>query len=255
MSNELIDGGLSSRVSPHTRRFKWGPLVHTSAGVDEHDRRTCDVLEVYAAALQAVSDGEDPRCRLHWPDGRVTDVDIARWLAKPTGCELAAMDRLSGPALDGCGPGRHVLALNAGGVECLGIDVLPTAVRWRAGAAPTSCTHLCSVICPQRDGSPRCCSTATSGSARAPSSSFAGSESSCVRAATCSSSSTPTSRASWTLRFELATADLHSRPFMWTLVGLEGIASLAVTTGYDIADVRDDGSRSFAHHIARGADA
>jgi hypothetical protein len=58
-----------------------------------------------------------------------------------------------------------------------------------------------------------------------------------------------------TLRFELATADLHSRPFMWTLVGLEGIASLAVTTGYDIADVRDDGSRSFAHHIARGADA
>jgi hypothetical protein len=60
VSNDLIDGGLSSRVSPHTRRFKRGPLVHTSAGVDEHDRRTCDVLEVYAAALQAVSDGEDP---------------------------------------------------------------------------------------------------------------------------------------------------------------------------------------------------
>ncbi len=59
----------------------------------------------------------------------MTDVDLARWLAKPTGCELAAMDRLSGPALDiGCGPGRHVLALNARGVECLGIDVLPTAV-------------------------------------------------------------------------------------------------------------------------------
>ncbi len=251
MSNDLIDGGLS----PHTRRFKRRPLAHTSADVDEHDRRTCDVLEVYAAALQAVSDGEDPRCRLHWPDGRVTDVDLARWLAKSTRCELAAMDRLSGPALDiGCGPGRHVLALNARGVECLGIDVLPTAVRLaRRRGAHVMHASVFGDLPPARwqsalllDGNIGIGADPVVLLRRVRKLLRPGGDV-LVELDT----DEPGIR---TLRFELVTADLHSRPFMWTLVGLEGIASLAVTTGYDIADVRDDGSRSFAHLIARGAD-
>jgi SAM-dependent methyltransferase len=255
VSNELVDGGLASRVSPPKGRFARGPLALNEADVGAHASvRTSDVLEVYAAALQAVSDGEDPHCRLHWPDGRVTGVDIARWVATPTACELALLDRLPGPVLDvGCGPGRHVLALNARGVECLGIDVLPTAVRLarRRGAAVMEGSVFGDLL-PGRwqsalllDGNIGIGADPVVLLRRIQELLRPGGDV-LVELDT----DEPGIR---TLGFELATAELHSRPFRWTLVGLQGIASLAAITGYDIADVRDDGRRSFAHLIARGA--
>jgi SAM-dependent methyltransferase len=71
-------------------------------------------------------------------DGRAWPLDVDRWLAPARGADLRLLNRARGPVLDvGCGPGRHVRALVAGGVAALGVDVSRTAVEVaRAGGAP-----------------------------------------------------------------------------------------------------------------------
>jgi len=67
--------------------------------------------------------------RVRWPDGSSAHLEVARWLADPTPEELDLLADVQAPVLDvGCGPGRHVAALLARGVEALGIDVLPAAL-------------------------------------------------------------------------------------------------------------------------------
>ncbi len=61
-----------------------------------------------------------------------------RWFAPPSPAEQDVLALAAGPVLDiGCGPGRHVLALAADGVEALGIDVSSQLVGMarRRGAA------------------------------------------------------------------------------------------------------------------------
>jgi SAM-dependent methyltransferase len=61
--------------------------------------------------------------------GTAIDFPVERWYDEPTAEERALLDGLDGPVLDvGCGPGRHVLALNRRGIVALGIDASPTAV-------------------------------------------------------------------------------------------------------------------------------
>ena len=63
-------------------------------------------------------------------DGDVWSMPMGRWLAPATDVDERVLDRAVGPVLDvGCGPGRHVAALGARGIEALGIDVLPEALR------------------------------------------------------------------------------------------------------------------------------
>ncbi|HEX4812392.1 MAG TPA: class I SAM-dependent methyltransferase [Nonomuraea sp.] len=62
-------------------------------------------------------------------DGRRRPLDAVRWLAPVEGDE-AMLSRCTGPTLDvGSGPGRLTVALTRRGVEALGIDVTPHAVR------------------------------------------------------------------------------------------------------------------------------
>ena len=66
---------------------------------------------------------------LRGEDGTVLPMDIARWHAEPSDEELDVLARVRPPAVDlGCGPGRHVVALNERGVPALGIDAAPAAV-------------------------------------------------------------------------------------------------------------------------------
>ena len=65
-------------------------------------------------------------------DGRgvVVADNCQRWLGEAAAEDERLLDQAVGPVLDiGCGPGRHVLALARRGVDCLGIDVTPSAVR------------------------------------------------------------------------------------------------------------------------------
>jgi SAM-dependent methyltransferase len=62
-------------------------------------------------------------------DGRVLELDIARWTAATDPVDEKLLDRAEGPVLDvGCGPGRHVRSLHCRGVESLGLDISPAAV-------------------------------------------------------------------------------------------------------------------------------
>jgi SAM-dependent methyltransferase len=58
------------------------------------------------------------------------ELSVARWQADATGGDSVLLDACTGPTLDvGCGPGRLVAALLTRGVQALGVDVSPEAIR------------------------------------------------------------------------------------------------------------------------------
>ena len=70
-----------------------------------------------------------PAVRLATADGRALALPVERWLGDATAGERHVLAAAAGPVLDvGCGPGRHLLALNRAGVPALGIDTSPEAV-------------------------------------------------------------------------------------------------------------------------------
>ncbi len=57
-------------------------------------------------------------------------MPIERWWAPPSAGEIVVLDDVLPAALDvGCGPARHVLALDARGVTAVGLDSSTEAVR------------------------------------------------------------------------------------------------------------------------------
>jgi SAM-dependent methyltransferase len=71
-----------------------------------------------------------PRARLRSEDGHAERLPIERWVEPADAGDAAILADVQGPVLDiGCGPGRHVAALLASGVEALGVDLSPIAVR------------------------------------------------------------------------------------------------------------------------------
>lgn len=86
------------------------------------------------AALHAAGGGPPHAGRLRRADGRLEPLPLARWLGPADEADAALLARVEGSALDiGCGPGRHVAALQAGGHPCLGIDLSPVAVQITRG--------------------------------------------------------------------------------------------------------------------------
>jgi SAM-dependent methyltransferase len=67
--------------------------------------------------------------RLRSSCGRSIPLHVDRWFAEPRPEELRALADAVAPVLDvGCGPGRHVRALNALGVAAVGLDHAPSAI-------------------------------------------------------------------------------------------------------------------------------
>jgi SAM-dependent methyltransferase len=62
--------------------------------------------------------------------GEAITLHVGRWFAEPSAAEHDVLALTLAPVLDiGCGPARHTLALEARGVETLGLDVSSWAVR------------------------------------------------------------------------------------------------------------------------------
>lgn len=58
------------------------------------------------------------------------ELSVARWHSDADAGDAVLLDACTGPTLDvGCGPGRLVAALLGRGVQALGVDVSPVAVR------------------------------------------------------------------------------------------------------------------------------
>jgi SAM-dependent methyltransferase len=91
-------------------------------------------LLLNTAALHAAGGGPPHQGRLRRADGRVEPLPLARWLGPVDDADAELLERVVGSVLDiGCGPGRHVAALQRAGHLCLGIDLSPVAVEITRG--------------------------------------------------------------------------------------------------------------------------
>ena len=105
----------------HDRPYCFCMLRPVSSARPYAVRPSADIL---GAAL------EGDVVHVHSADGRAHVLDAVRWLGPARGADLDLLSRVDGPAIDvGCGPGRLVAALTAGGVPALGVDIDAVAVR------------------------------------------------------------------------------------------------------------------------------
>jgi SAM-dependent methyltransferase len=82
------------------------------------------------AAQHALGVASPPRARVRWIDGTLEPLPLERWFGELDEADLAALELAEEPVLDvGCGPGRHLAALQAAGKRGLGVDLSPVAVR------------------------------------------------------------------------------------------------------------------------------
>lgn len=80
--------------------------------------------EVFASALRG-----DP-CVVHGLRGRPFSLPVEAWTEDATSSDDLVLRQCSQPTLDvGCGPGRMSHALALRGINVLGVDVVPEAVR------------------------------------------------------------------------------------------------------------------------------
>lgn len=87
-------------------------------------------LEIYDEALSAPSSA----LRARWSDGTLLELPLGRWLGPPTSGDESVLGRVTGPVIDvGCGPGRHLVALQRRGIEALGVDISRTAIAIARG--------------------------------------------------------------------------------------------------------------------------
>jgi SAM-dependent methyltransferase len=88
-----------------------------------------------ATAVQhELGTGPAPEAIWRRADGHGARLPLREWLAPVDEADAAILAHVSAPALDlGCGPGRHLAALSAGGIRGLGVDLSPVAVRIARG--------------------------------------------------------------------------------------------------------------------------
>jgi SAM-dependent methyltransferase len=84
-----------------------------------------------ATAAQHVLGGGPPaRARVRSADGTLQPLPLDRWVRDADASDAEVLALAAAPVLDlGCGPGRHLAALQASGKVALGVDLSPVAVR------------------------------------------------------------------------------------------------------------------------------
>jgi SAM-dependent methyltransferase len=209
---------------------------------------TLDPVRLYGRALElTASTDEGCPCRAVELDGASVTLPLARWIDEPDEGELDLLERLPAPVLDiGCGPGRHVAALHARGVQALGLDVATAAVDLaRKRGAPI---FEGSVFYPVPNtgrwgsallldgnvgigGDPAALLRRVHQLLRAGGELLVEVDPACVGVE------------QTTVRLE--TADAVSAWFPWTRVGLGGVLSLAARTGFELGDEHEVGARQF----------
>jgi SAM-dependent methyltransferase len=181
-------------------------------------------------------------------DGRTLEWDVGRWMAPADQVDESLLDRAIGPVLDvGCGPGRHVSSLLSRGVEALGIDSSPAAVRLarRRGA---SVAHQ-SIFDPVPDAGLWRCVLLLDGSIG-----IGGNPLSLLRRVSGVLSkrgrllveTVHPQQPSEDLRVRVETATNSGPWFRWSVVSHPDVATLAYTSGFQVNDTWEEEGRYFA---------
>jgi SAM-dependent methyltransferase len=201
-------------------------------------------------AIDVFGEGLDPRrgLRARADDGTILRLPVARWLGRATRDEESVLDRAVGPVLDvGCGPGRHVVALRARGVEALGIDVSPAALRVaRRRGAPVVEGSVFSTV--PRAGRWRTCllldgNVGIGGDAAA----LLRRVAALMRAdGRVLAEVEPPGARSGRISIQLVTETLASSPFPWARVGVDGVDAVAARASLAVEDLWSAGGRWFA---------
>jgi SAM-dependent methyltransferase len=99
---------------------------------------------MFEAAFREVVLGRTATFTVRHPAGGVHRFEPEQWCRDALPGDTALLEPCEGPTLDvGCGPGRLVAALAAGGTPALGIDLSPAAVRLaRARGATALCRDV-----------------------------------------------------------------------------------------------------------------
>lgn len=85
-------------------------------------------IELFDEALKGLE------VRAEYDDGSGEVLDVSRWMGAVDAADRHLLSLIDGPALDvGCGPGRIAAALSARGIDALGLDIAPGAVRIARG--------------------------------------------------------------------------------------------------------------------------
>jgi SAM-dependent methyltransferase len=189
-----------------------------------------------------------PRAQVRRVDGTSAPLPLERWVAAADRVDTALLAGLDGPVLDiGCGPGRHVAALAAAGIDSLGLDLSPVAVRFARGRGGDAIPGSIFADVP-RSGRWRS-ALLLDGNVG-----IGGDPASLLRR-TCEllapggtalveldPPGAPTERT----RVRLEAPGLVSEWFAWARVGADGIAPLARDAGLFAGPARDAGGRWFA---------
>ena len=221
------------------------PAVRTAR--PRHRLEPAELL--YGRLLASAAAGAEPvEARFRIADGRASKLPLRKWLAPVDAADRAVLAHAVPPVLDiGCGPGRHLEALAAAGLEGLGLDLSPVAVQLaRARGAEAILRSVFADV-------PRAGSWATAllldgniGIGGAPAALLARARALVAPGAAVLVETGPPEASTRRMRVRLETSAAISPWFGWATVGAAGIEPLARAAGLEQRARIEAGGRWFA---------
>jgi SAM-dependent methyltransferase len=205
---------------------------------------------LYGRLLASAAAGAEPGdARVRIAGGAAHELPLERWLAPVDAADRALLAHAAAPVLDiGCGPGRHLAALAALGVEGLGLDLSPVAVRLaRARGAEAILRSVFADV--PRAGRWRTALLLDGnvGIGGAPAALLARAAALVAPGGAVLVETGPPGAPTTRMRVRLEAAGRVSPWFGWATVGADGIGVLAGPAGLRLRTTFDAGGRWFAH--------
>jgi SAM-dependent methyltransferase len=215
--------------------------------VRDHRREPAELL--YGRLLASAAAGGAPvAATVRSAGGPAFPLPLGRWLAPVDEADRALLALAEAPVLDiGCGPGRHLAALAAGGCAGLGLDLSPVAVRLaRARGAEAILRSVFADVPGAGTWRTALLLDGNVGIGGAPAALLARARELIAPGGAVLVETAPPGVRTRIDRVRLEAPGTVTPWFGWATVGADGIAPLARTAGLDLSDRLEAGGRWFA---------